>query len=396
MPPRLFDYARASARMDAAGVDVLLASSRPNVSYLAGYWHPVWDDYYLMWEPSVTHKTLVGLPKEEKKGAFLIAGAGELVSVQRSETWIEDRRYWGPGFYVQSWTEPDPPPGDPMQIAADAVAERGLAEGCIAVELRYLGVSYYERLREYLPHARFTDAEPILWSLRMIKTAEEIRRVREACTRATRAWQRVMEQLHAGMTEMELQACFKREFPQQGVQYAGAYCLFGPSGVILKQGPFGPSNNPLKPGLFVRTDIQATYEGYYCDMSRVVGSGKLSAGMERAHELVRGILERLLAEVGPGMTGAQVRQLELNMYKGSGYGTVVPYTGHSVGRMVHEPPYLFAKDSTALAPGMVLNLEPTICYSDGGDIFVCLEDQVLITENGCENLTAGARVDLYR
>lgn len=395
MIPRIFDYARASAIMNETGVDAVLASSRPNVSYLAGYWHNVWDDYYLMWDASVTHKTLVGIPQDESKGAFLIAGAGELVPVQRSETWIQDRRYWGPGFYIQNWTEPNPDPGDPMQVAAEALAQRGLDGGCIAVEMRYLGVSYFERLRQALPQARFVDAERILWALRMVKTADEIRRIRTAAAGTVEAWNTVIRQLRSGMTEIELQQELRREFGRHGIQIDGAYCLFGPSGVVLKQGPFGPSENPLKQGLFVRTDIQGIYEGYFSDMSRVVGFGQATRDMERAHELVRKALERLLAEIGPGVSCAEIRRLELELYKGTGYGAVVPYTGHGIGRMVHEPPYLFEQDSTRLVPGMVLAIEPTVCYSNGGDIFICLEDEVLVTEKGCESLTAGATLDLY-
>jgi Xaa-Pro dipeptidase len=395
MTPRLFDYERASALMAQAGVDALLASSRPNVSYLAGYWHNVWDDYYLMWDPSVTHKTLVGVPQEESKFAFIVAGAGEVVPVQRSDTWIQDRRFWGPGFYVQSWTEPNPDPGDPMHVAAAALAERGLEDGCIAVEFRYLGVSYFERLRSNLPRAKFIDAEPILWSLRMVKTAEEIRRIRVAAAATAAGWNTVIRQLREGMTEVELQHELRRELGAEGIQFDSAYCLFGPSGVTLTQGPFGPSKNALKPGLFVRTDIQGKYENYYSDMSRVAGFGQVTREMASAHALVKRVLERLLAEIGPGMSCGEIRQLELELYKGSGYGAVVPYTGHGVGQMIHEPPYLFERDHTRLAPGMVLAIEPTVCYSSGGDIFICLEDQVLVTENGCERLTSGATLELY-
>ena len=92
-----------------------------------------------------------------------------------------------------------------MDVACNLLHEKGLAEGCIALEMRYLGVSYFERLRELLPKARFVDAEPILWKLRMLKSAEEIRRMRESCGRTTRIWHNVMRQVHAGMTEKELQ-----------------------------------------------------------------------------------------------------------------------------------------------------------------------------------------------
>ena len=91
-----------------------------------------------------------------------------------------------------------------------------------------------------------------------------------------------------------------------------------------------------------------------------------------------------------------VRSAELKLYEDTGYDPVVPYTGHSVGRVVHEPPYLSSSDQTVLEPGMVVTLEPTVQFTAVGDIFVCLEDQFLITDDGCEWLSEDAPLDLYR
>ena len=65
---------------------------------------------------------------------------------------------------------------------------------------------------------------------------------------------------------------------------------------------------------------------------------------------------------------------------------MVPDTGHGVGPdpVVYEPPYLALNDPTVAQPNMVVTFEPTICYSDGGDIFVSIEDRFLITEDGAE------------
>ncbi len=389
---RLFDYDRASRLMHEAGIDVILASTRHNVAYLSDYWPSVGDDY-LLWDPSVAYQIFVGIPQIESKGAFLVTVASDRAALQAIDPWIQDRRYWGPGFYIQHWKEPDPEPGDPIDVVAEALAEKGLDAGCIAVEMRYLGVRYFERLRSRLPTAHFVDAEPTLWALRMVKSQEEIRRAREACRRTAEAWQSVIKQVHAGMTEKELQRAFAQGLACQGVQCEGAYCVFGPSGVSLKHGATIPSDKPLTEGQFIRTDIQGRYEGYLSDMSRVVALGMVTAEMEQAHALVQAMLERLSERIKPGMTGVEVRVIELDMYQGTGYQPVVPYTGHGVGRAVHEPPYLSTKDHTQLTPGMVIAVEPTVNFSHNGDIFICLEDQILITEDGCERLTSRASLE---
>ena len=166
---KLFDQERASNLMEAAGVDCLLATSKHNVAYLSDYWHAVSDDYYVLWDTSVTHKTFCGVPADPAKEAFLVAGASETTTLEREDPWIKDRRYWGPGYYIQTWGVAKPEPGDPTAVVADALIEKGLSSGTIAVERRYLGVSYFDQLVERLPNARFVDAEEIIWKLRKIK-----------------------------------------------------------------------------------------------------------------------------------------------------------------------------------------------------------------------------------
>jgi Xaa-Pro aminopeptidase len=392
---RLFDYKRASRLMDAAGIDLILASSRPNVGYLSDYWHSVSDEYYVLWDPSVTHMCLAGIPKDEALGPFLVPGASEMTTLEARDPWIKERRYWGPGYYIQTWREPDPDPGNPIDVAAQALKEKGLAAGRIAVERRYLGAAYYERLRELLPEARLVDAEAILWEMRRVKTPEEIRRIRESCRQTCAVWLKVMGQAYAGMTEKDMARLFAQGFAEAGLDQDRSYCIFGPAGVTLKNGSPLASDNPLREGQFIRVDTQGKYEGYLSNLSRVIGFGKVSPAMESAQALVRDMVRQITPLVKPGVTCAEVRAAELALYEGTGYPPVIPYTGHSLGRVVHEPPYLTAKDNTPLEAGMVVTVEPTVMFSRGGDIFISLEDTLLVTEDGCDVLTQHAPLNLY-
>lgn len=63
--------------------------------------------------------------------------------------------------------------------------------------------------------------------------------------------------------------------------------------------------------------------------------------------------------------------------------------------MVHEPPYLYEKDSTVLEPGIVVTLEPTITYTSNGDLNISIEDEYVVTESGNECLTTDAPHDIY-
>lgn len=392
---RLFDHERATLLMDEANIDLILASSKHNVGYLSDYWHAVSDEYYVLWDPSVTHMCLAGIPKDETKGPFLVPGASEMTTLEALDPWIKERRYWGPGYYIQTWSEPNPDPGDPMKVAAEAIIDKGLDNGCIAIEMRYLGVAYLSRLKEFLPEATFVEAEGLLWELRKIKTTEEIRRTRIACDKTCDVWLRVMKLAKEGMTEKDMELGFVREFAESGMRQDRSYVIFGPAGITLKNGSPLAWDNPLKEGQFIRVDTQGKHEGYLCNLSRVISFGKVTSEMEKAHDLVKKMVERLLSVLEPGVTYSEVRKLELELYKDTGYVPVIPYTGHNVGRVIHEPPYFTLEEKSILEPGMVVTVEPTVMYSDNGDIFISLEDTVLITEDGSECLTKGATLDLY-
>lgn len=392
---KLFEDERASGLMEKAGIDCILASSRHNVGYLSDYWHAASDDFYLLWDISATHKTFCGVPRDPGKGAFLVAGASEMTTLERDDPWIKDRRYWGPGYYIQTWTEPDPDPGDPAEVVADALIEKGLDKGTIAVEMRYLGVKYFDGLRERLPRATFVDAEDVLWQLRILKSPEEQRRLKVSCERTADAWLEVMGNVEAGMTEIDMMRAFSTAFADRDMDMERAYCIFGPAGVELKNGSPLPSNNPLLEGQYIRVDCQGRYQNYVSNMSRVIGFGEVTPAMASAQELVKKMVEDLIPEVRPGVKVADIRRKELKMYEGTGYVPVVQYTGHGVGRVVHEPPYLMAKDDTVLEPGISLTLEPTVNFQDGGDIFVSLEDHLTVTEDGADYLTKDAPLDLY-
>ena len=130
-------------------------------------------------------------------------------------------------------------------------------------------------------------------------------------------------------------------------------------------------------------------------MSRVIGFGEVTPEMMSVQALVKDMVETLIPEVKPGMPVREIRRKELKLYEGTGFTPVVPYPGHGVGRVVHEPPYLMEDDATILEPGMSVTLEPTVNYQADGDIFISLEDQFIVTENGAEYLTKDAPLDLY-
>ncbi len=395
---QLVDREKATHLMQSQGIDLLLASSKHGVGYLADYWHPVSDDYYLLWSVDATHKTFAGLGADPAMEPFLVAGASEQTTVLIMDPWIKDRRFWGPGYYIQTWDDPldaDPDPSDPMKVVAEALSERGFSAGTVAIEKRFLGLRYVEALQRYLPNLTLVDAEDVLWQLRMVKCEEERRRLREACLLTGSAWLKTVQSAETGMTQPELQRIFVKHCMDEGLEYERAYVIFGPAGVSLINGSPASGSIELEPGMFIRIDAQAKSEGYVCNLSRVVAHGDVNDAMAIAHSRERQLILDLIPELKPGVAVADIRRRELELYEQLGEPPLVPYTGHGVGRVVHEPPYMALNDPTVLQPGMSVTLEPHIMYSGNGDIFVGMEDHFLITDYGAEWLTESAPMDLH-
>lgn len=395
---QLFDREKATWLMRQDGIDLVLASSRHGVGYLSDYWHPVSDDYYVLWAVEATHKTFVGLPRDAASEPFLVAGAGEQTTISIMDPWIRDRSYWGPGYYIQTWNDPlnaDTDPGDPMAVVADALRDRGLETATIAVEKRFLGIKYVEALQAHLPGISLVDAEHVLWQLRMVKCKEEQDRLRESCRLTSRAWLNTVHDARTGMTQPQLQRIFVKHCMDLGLEYERAYVIFGPAGVSLINGSPASGDVELQPGMFIRIDAQAKFKSYVCNLSRVTAHEEVTDDMAEAQRLEKQLILDLMPELKPGVAVADIRRKELAMYEKIGRPPLVPYTGHGVGRVVHEPPYLATNDPTVLVPGMSVTLEPHIMYSGNGDIFVGMEDHFLITEDGAEWLTQSAPMDLH-
>lgn len=383
--------------MDASGIDLILASTPNNVRYFSDYYRDVATEYDVLWSSTATHKTFVGIPKDQTVGAFLVLGAHEQTGIEVANPWIKERRFWGPGYYIKNWKDPSPDPGNPIDVVADILREKGVDEGCVGLNMRFLGASYFSRLRELLPKMRIIDVEPVIWELRRIKTPEEIKRIRKACEKTCRAWAKVMNQRFAGMTEKKMRDLFIKAFTDEGLSDGRFFCMFGPTpGNELINGSPLPSATPLIEGQFSRVDLHGKYMGYTSDLSRAIAFGEVSREMELAHATVKDTAQRLHNAVRPGLTGKELRDLELKLYESTKYPAMIPYTGHNIGMAIHEPPFLDGRENVILETGMVISIEPTIMYSEaGGDIFIAIEDTVLITDDGNEILTADAPMDLY-
>jgi Xaa-Pro aminopeptidase len=152
-----------------------------------------------------------------------------------------------------------------------------------------------------------------------------------------------------------------------------------------------PANEPIVIDVFPRS----TETKYRADMTRTFVVGEPSEEVRRRHDLTVEAMEAAIEAVEPGTTGAAVHDVVCDVYERAGYETLrsnseadtgfIHSTGHGVGLDVHEQPSV-APGGERLEPGHVITIEPGLYDPDVGGIRV--EDFVVVTEDGCENLTA--------
>lgn len=377
----LFDYERASRAMASHGIDVILASTRTNVSYLADYYchHISRLPFYL--EDGGHYDILAGVPRDPEKGAFLTPCTGEEGELDPGQCWINDLRCCGPEFVITGAASDTKRYADAAEAAGQALAERGLEQAAIGVEMNDIPVGLLRRLESHLPHATFVDGEPVLWHMRVVKSKKEIHRCRLAAKATEMGIDRAYSCLKPGMSEEELDQILRVEIARHGAHREWNHIAFGPKGTRNLR----PTNNRIALNQVARLDVGGNYEGYVCDMSRVAVLGKASDELQRIHDTVLTAHEAVRRAIEPGLCGSVLHGIATKILGDADLKSVMPIVGHGVGRDLHEPPYIGERCDRTLEPGMVLTVEIALRVEGLGSINV--EDEVLVTESGHELIT---------
>ena len=380
--------------MHEAGIDVLLAHSRPNVEYLTDMeWMRWFDKENFLTEDGKSYAAaFVGIPREESAGPFYVAPSAQTGYPENYGMWIADVRYWGPVFFVEGRSDQMDTARGPIERVAEALAERRLDRGRIGVEWRHLEMQYADEIRERLPSAVLVDAEPVLWELRMIKSEEEIRRIRRASEITSDVVDSVYRSgAYEGMSEWDLEQYLDVAFAERGSRHLWTDVGFGPKGAEFA----GPTDEKLQRGQILRLDASGWWDGYVSDQSRSPAWGRRpSDAAKRAHAAIYRMNRELKEAVRPGAVPSELYRMTMSMFEEEGYQSLTPQAGHSLGRTAHEPPFLVAGSDRPLEPGMIVVVEPTMRLHGEGSFNI--EDTTLVTEDGCEVLTTTPReLDAY-
>ncbi len=219
---------------------------------------------------------------------------------------------------------------------------------------------------------------------RRVKTAEEIGFLRQAEHIGDLAFTDMLGVLKVGMTELEVAAELEYRMKRHGAE-GFSFDTIAASGVHSSMPHAIPTDKKIEEGDFLTLDFGCLYQGYCSDMTRTVCFGRASEEQKKIYNIVLEAQLAVLDAVKPGLVCKDVDAIARGFIKDAGYGDYFGHgLGHSVGMYIHESPAFNTRDESVLEAGMVISDEPGIYLP--GKFGVRIEDMIVITEDGYENL----------
>lgn len=361
--------------MQDTGVDALLLGSPANIFYMTGR---VFNGY------------------------VYVAPDGSLTCFVRRPNVLD-----GPAtIYIHK------PENIPAQLESHGIA----APGSLALECGLSSYATVMRLAKALGVQTFADADTVMARARMVKTADEIAAIRACAVRHDRIYGMIPRLYRPGMTDLELQIEIERATRLEGsigilrtngddLEINMGSVLTGenadtPSPYDFAMGgagtspalPLGADGTVIRPGCPVMVDMNGCFNGYMTDMTRIFAAGTLAPEVLDAHALSIEICRAIARAAVPGTPCADLYELAVSMatdagmnHRLMGHRSQAGFVGHGIGIAVNELPVLQPRSRDAIAPGMVIAVEPKFVLPRVGAVGI--ENTYLATEQGLECLT---------
>jgi Xaa-Pro aminopeptidase len=283
----------------------------------------------------------------------------------------------------------------PAQKLHEAVAEVLTKFGCRAVgfESGAVTVAEFEALKELAPAVNWKGGADRVERLRTIKDDSEVAQIRQAIDVAERAFTAFRALLRPDDREIDLYHAMEHYVRQAGGQGTAFPSIIAVGErAALPHAP--PTTRAVASGELLLVDWGASGRFYKSDLTRVLDARRTStfsaAGgrskLEAVYAVVLRAQEQALRAVRPGVPAQAVDAAARSAIAEAGYGDYFGHgLGHGIGLQVHEAPAVRPRSETALEVGMVFTVEPGVYLPDWGGVRV--EDDVLVTPDGCEVLT---------
>jgi Xaa-Pro aminopeptidase len=261
--------------------------------------------------------------------------------------------------------------------------------GRIGFEATALTYANYELLKKGTvePVATYREVE----QLRAVKDEGELEALRKACAITDRVFERLTAVPFVGRTERDVAWDLAQLFHDEGGDALAFESIVG-SGPTGSRPHARAGDRKIGTGELVVIDAGTTIDGYASDYTRTFATGPLDGEAREVYETVLLAQQAALDGIKAGVSGVAADALARRVIDESPFAGAMGHgLGHGLGLDVHEDPRLSTESSDVLEPGNVVTVEPGI-YLDG-KFGVRIEDDVVVTKDGIENLT-GFRKDL--
>ena len=281
---------------------------------------------------------------------------------------------------VRIWQEDE----NPYDRVAQGLKDRGLGSSKLGIEETVKFV-FSQGIAAASPQAQIEAATPITAGCRMIKSEQEVERMRLASRVTLAAYEAAYRALKPGMTKPDAEHLIEQAHAKLGFEggadvQVGEYSAF-PHGSVTPQ--------VIREGSVVLVDGGCTVEGYTSDITRTFVLGKASDKMKKVFDIVHKAQSAALAAAHPGVECGNIDAAARKVIVDAGFGPDYKYfthrVGHGMGMDGHEWPYLVRGNQTKLAQHMTFSDEPGIYIR--GEFGLRLEDDMHITAEGAELFT---------
>lgn len=266
--------------------------------------------------------------------------------------------------------------------------------------------NWIDNAKRYNSKVEMRDPNAMVHTMRIVKGPEEIEMLKKASAVSVIAHNQAMMSVEPGMYEYEIQGLYQYVFQRMGAEYTGYPCIngSGENSVILH---YESNRKKIAEGELVLSDCAAEYHGYSSDVTRTYpANGKFSKEQKEIYRIVLNAQKSAIALIRPGAAWSDISVaadsvleqglFDLGLIKEKGKKELRKFymhgLGHPVGLNVHDV------GQATLVPGMLYTVEPGIYIPEGSEgvdpkyfnIGVRIEDVILVTETGNENLSQGA------
>jgi Xaa-Pro dipeptidase len=312
-------------------------------------------------------------------GPVLLCSSGEIDKVSMGMSWLTA------AHPIPIMEQRELVDGFVKATLAPLLNELGVAAGRIGFD--QVSYSLVESMQTHLPDLQPTDGDHLMQQVRLIKSADEIAIIEEACAIGDAVTQRAIDSSRSGRRENEVAGDAMQTLFYMGGEMAHVITPFVASGEHMSPPHRICTDKIIRNGDLCFIDIGAMWNGYFADIGRTMMVGKPSAMQKRVYTSVYRGLMAGVDQMRPGRTNQDVADAIIAEVREHGFSDNLfsLFIGHGIGMGANEPPYIgeTLPGSTVfdLKPGMVFAVEPLVWVPDvqgGGGVRI--EDMVLVTE----------------